>query len=191
MPPEPGERRWLLDFARAAILAHVVGIDGVADAERAFAEVSRGSDRDHGADGPHSGVFVSLHRQGELRGCIGTLDGTMALAKAVGEAAVAACSADPRFPPLSSEELSDLEIQISILGAAERVTDVETIELGRHGLIVAKGHRRGLLLPQVAIERGWTRQQFLDHTCEKAGLRRDAWKSGAIISRFEAEVVGR
>jgi len=73
----------------------------------------------------------------------------------------------------------------------ERVTDIETIELGRHGLIVEHGSRRGLLLPQVAIEWGWTREQFLAHTCEKAGLRHDAWKSGAIIiSRFEAEIVG-
>jgi AmmeMemoRadiSam system protein A len=186
----------LLDLARGAIAAHVAGRAeagadaALADAELADATPSERADRVDPAERQHGGVFVSLHRQGRLRGWIGTLDATVDLEEAVGEAAVAACSSDPRFAPLSATELTDLEIEISILGVIERVTDVETIEVGRHGLIVEVGQRRGVLLPQVAIEWSWTREEFLARTCEKAGLHRDAWKAGATISRFEVEIVG-
>lgn len=193
MEPALGGRRRLLEVARAAIVAHVAGrarAGSELEHPNGVAIPSARSEGDDTAAWQHSGVFVSLYRQGQLRGCIGTLGATAAFEEAVGEAAVAACSADPRFPPLSATELPDLEIEISILGVIERVTDVETIEIGRHGLIVEAGFRRGLLLPQVATEWNWTREQFLARTCEKAGLYRDAWKSGAMISRFEAEIVG-
>ncbi|MGE3512505.1 MAG: AmmeMemoRadiSam system protein A [Vicinamibacterales bacterium] len=179
------ERIRLLSIARAAIAAHVRG--GRPEAPDAPPLVERTVP---GGRLPvsYSGVFVSLYRQGTLRGCIGTLDGSGWLADAVAETAVSACSEDPRFRPLAPDELDDLELEISVLGPIELVRDLDTIEVGRHGLIVEQGRHRGLLLPQVAAEWRWTRHQFLAETCHKAGLREDAWKAGATIFRFEADV---
>lgn len=166
-------------MARAAITAHVRGpMELTADV----------ATPPGGTAHTYSGVFISLHLHGRLRGCVGTLDGSGPLGDAVADAAVAACSADPRFLPLSTTELDEVELEISVLGPIERVTDVESIAVGRHGLIVEQGHCRGLLLPQVATEWRWTRHQFLAETCHKAGLREDAWKSGATVFRFEADV---
>jgi uncharacterized protein len=136
----------------------------------------------------HSGAFVTLHADGELRGCIGHPGSDRPLDEVVGQCAVAAATEDPRFPPVTAAELPDVEIEISVLTRIRRVDDVREIEVGRDGLIVQDGHRRGLLLPQVASERGWDRDTFLSHTCLKAGLRPDAWRTGATISRFQAEV---
>ena len=137
-----------------------------------------------------AGAFVSVHLHGNLRGCIGQLGTTHLLVDVVRDCAVAAATGDPRFAPLRPDELADAQLEISVLGPIEPVTDVSDIEIGRHGLIVEQGFHRGLLLPQVAIEHQWGRDTFLAHTCLKAGLKADAWKTGARISRFEAEVFG-
>lgn len=176
------DRQWLLAVARTAIEAHV---RGVATAPMSHPDAESGLTH---LDAPYGGVFVSLHRGDSLRGCIGTLDGRDDLEDAVAHAAVAACTSDPRFSPVSLAELPDLAIEISVLSQVEPVADLETIEVGRHGLIAERGARRGLLLPQVARQWGWTRHQFLAQTCHKAGLPEDAWKNGARISRFTADV---
>jgi len=135
-----------------------------------------------------AGAFVSLHKRGQLRGCIGHVEADEPLARVVPRCAVAAASADPRFPPVASEELSDISIELSILGALEPMTTSVEVEIGRHGLVVEKGWNRGLLLPQVATEWNWDRERFVAETCRKAGLPPDAWTRGATLWRFEAEV---
>ncbi len=138
----------------------------------------------------HAGVFVSFHSRGDLRGCIGHPDGDQPLAAVVGRCAVAAATEDPRFAPVTLDELENCAIEISVLGPIEPVQDVADIIVGRHGLIVEQGWNRGLLLPQVAHQQGWNRDTFLARTCAKAGLPGDAWKRGAKILKFEAEVFG-
>jgi AmmeMemoRadiSam system protein A len=137
-----------------------------------------------------AGAFVTLHLDDDLRGCIGHPGGERLLADVVAECAVAAATEDPRFPPLTPAELGRVRLEISVLGPIMPVADLTDIEVGRHGLIAEQGFRRGLLLPQVASEQGWGRETFLSHTCLKAGLKADAWKSGAKIFCFEAEVFG-
>jgi uncharacterized protein len=139
-----------------------------------------------------SGVFVTVKRRGELRGCLGTLRCRRGLAGEVARCAADAASEDPRFPPVTAAELPDLSIEVSVLGPLEPIDPNEpgTIVIGRHGLVAEQGHRRGLLLPQVASEWSWTVDQFLRQTCLKADLPPDAWQEGAQISRFEAEVFG-
>ena len=135
-----------------------------------------------------AGAFVTLHRRGALRGCIGRLEADQPVARVVAHCAVAACSQDPRFLPVTAEELHDLDIELSILGPIEPVAHLEEIEVGRHGVIIERGVHRGLLLPQVAVEWKWDRTKFVEETCRKAGLPRDAWHAGAAMSKFEAEV---
>lgn len=139
-----------------------------------------------------SGAFVTLKRDGQLRGCIGTLECRRPLAEEIARVAVSAAREDPRFDPLRPAELDDLDVEISVLGPLEEIDprDPAAIELGRHGLVVEQGHRRGLLLPQVATEWGWNREQFLSHTCSKAGLAPDCWQRGAKVYRFSADVFG-
>jgi uncharacterized protein len=135
------------------------------------------------------GAFVSLHRGGALRGCIGTFQPRGALAETVIEMARAASLSDPRFAPLRPDELADLEIEISVLSPLVPCDDPAAIEVGRHGLEIVLGRHSGVLLPQVASEYGWSREQFLAHLCLKAGLPTDAWKSPeAKLYTFEAEV---
>ncbi len=135
------------------------------------------------------GAFTSLHLRGELRGCVGYVLPTCAVYRAVAETARAAAFDDNRFPPVSKEEAPHLEIELSILSPAQPIR-AEEIEVGRHGLFVSGHGRRGLLLPQVPVERGWDRTTFLEQTCRKAGLPTDAWKKGATIEAFSAEVFG-
>jgi AmmeMemoRadiSam system protein A len=139
-----------------------------------------------------TGVFVTIKRRGELRGCLGTLECARGLAAEVARCAADAASGDPRFPPVAVDELHELSVEISVLGLVELVDPrgEDAIIIGRHGLIAEHGTRRGLLLPQVATEWGWTLEQFLRQTCAKAGLPHDAWEHGARISRFVAEVFG-
>mgnify|MGYP001765558913 CR=1 FL=1 len=139
------------------------------------------------------GAFVTLTERetGALRGCIGTILPAGPLDETVVRMAVAAAVEDPRFSPVRLEELPDLRVEISALTVPEPVTDLDAIEIGRHGLIVSRGYQKGLLLPQVAPEWGWDRVQFLEHTCLKAGLPKDAWKEPRTrIEWFEAEVWG-
>jgi AmmeMemoRadiSam system protein A len=138
-----------------------------------------------------SGVFVTIKRQGTLRGCLGTLQNRYGLAAEVVRCAIDSATEDPRFPPVSPEELPELSVEISILGPLEAVdSSPDAFTIGTHGLVVEEGARRGLLLPQVATEWGWTPEQFLRQTCLKAGLPLDAWQRGARVYRFSAEVFG-
>jgi AmmeMemoRadiSam system protein A len=136
-----------------------------------------------------TGAFVTLLRGDSLRGCIGQIIADRELYRVVQHCAVAAATEDTRFEPVAAEELAELEIEISVLTPFRRVADVAEIEVGRHGLIISRSHRRGLLLPQVAAEYGWDRETFLAQTCRKAGLPHDAWKDPSTrIECFEAEV---
>ncbi|HEV7240952.1 MAG TPA: AmmeMemoRadiSam system protein A [Thermoanaerobaculia bacterium] len=137
-----------------------------------------------------SGAFVSLHtKDGDLRGCIGSIHPVAPLCHAVSSSAVNAAFRDPRFFPVSREELADLHIEVSVMSPIEVVVEVETIEVGRDGLIISRGGRAGLLLPQVATEYGWDLEKFLAQTCVKAGLPQDSWRHpDCRIERFSAEV---
>lgn len=133
------------------------------------------------------GAFVSLYCNGNLRGCVGLVENPGPLAEAVGHAAISALH-DSRFPPIRVAEVPDLKIEISVLSAPERILP-EAIVVGRHGLLVVSGVRRGLLLPQVATERKWSAQRLLEETCVKAGLERDAWRDSTTqVFGFTAEV---
>lgn len=123
------------------------------------------------------GAFVTLHRGEQLRGCIGYVTAAAPLHETVRHVALASAFEDPRFPPLAAAELPEVSIEISVLSPLERITDVSVIQVGVHGIIIRQGHRSGLLLPQVATEQGWNRETFLTHTCYKAGLPGDAWRS--------------
>jgi AmmeMemoRadiSam system protein A len=136
------------------------------------------------------GVFVTLHRNGELRGCIGYPLPVKPLGEAVVEMAKAAAFEDPRFPPLEVGELEEIDIEISVLTVPEAVKDPQQVEVGRDGIIISKGWNRGLLLPQVPVEQGWNRDQFLSHGCLKAGLPSDEWRRSVQIETFQAEVFG-
>lgn len=136
----------------------------------------------------HSGAFVTLTVHGDLRGCIGYPGSRQRLDEVVAHCAIAAATEDPRFPAVEGEELANLEIEISVLTPIVPVTDVNEIEVGRDGLVIEQGVRRGLLLPQVASEYHWNRETFLDHTCLKAGVPANAWKTGARIYKFQAQV---
>jgi len=136
------------------------------------------------------GAFVTIHFRGELRGCLGRIDTHDPLADTVVHLAGAVADSDPRFEPVSPAELDEIEIEISVLTPEREVRSITEIELGRHGLIVEQGRRRGLLLPQVATEQGWDRETFVAHTCQKAMLASDAWLHGARLFVFEAQVFG-
>jgi len=135
-------------------------------------------------------AFVTLRKQEELRGCIGCIHAAEPLCLVVAKMARAAALEDFRFLPVQEKEVRGIRIEISVLSAPQRVQDVQEIEVGTHGLIVQQGANRGLLLPQVATEWGWGREEFLEYTCEKAGLPRDAWRKGAAVYVFSAEVFG-
>jgi uncharacterized protein len=138
-----------------------------------------------------SGVFVTIKQRGELRGCLGTLQNRAGLAAEVIRCAADSASEDPRFPPVTPRELPELSLEISVLGPLEEIEPrPDAFTIGEHGLVVEQGIRRGLLLPQVATEWGWTGEQFLRQTCVKAGLPPDAWRNGARVFRFAAEVFG-
>ncbi len=179
MPPlTEEERQTLLRLARQALESGVRGealdaeVPGLTDALRA-----------------PQGAFVTLHKRGRLRGCIGHVRGDEPLYQTVRECAVAAALSDPRFPPVTPEEFPFMKIEISVLSEPQTVTP-EQIEVGRHGLFISQGRRRGLLLPQVAVELRWDREKFLEETCRKAGLPANAWQQGATIEAFTAEVFG-
>ncbi|HEY0142606.1 MAG TPA: AmmeMemoRadiSam system protein A [Thermoanaerobaculia bacterium] len=138
-----------------------------------------------------SGCFVSLHAEGDLRGCIGSIQPVAPLFEAVSASAVNAAFRDPRFHPLRKDELPRIELEISVMSPIVPVADVAEIEVGRDGLIIRRGNAAGLLLPQVATQYGWDRETFLRQTCVKAGLSGDAWRApGTRIERFSAEVFG-
>ena len=135
----------------------------------------------------HCGAFVTLTEAGELRGCIGHLRSEQELHYTIQQMAIAAATQDPRFRPVSAKELGQVHIEISVLSPMTKVTDVNEIEVGRDGLYIVRGFQSGVLLPQVAAEWGWDRQEFLEQVCRKAGLPRDAWKAGSTLYRFSAQ----
>jgi uncharacterized protein len=172
----PAERGALLVLARAAIAARLQG--------RSLPEAPT----DTPALSRPAGAFVSLHEAGELRGCIGMVEAVRGLAETVAQCAAAAATEDPRFPPLPLEALDRVRIEISILQPPFNVHALSEVRIGQHGLLISRGHRRGLLLPQVATERGWDAERFVRETCAKAGLPHDAWERGARLQAFEALV---
>jgi AmmeMemoRadiSam system protein A len=174
---DTNDRETLLDIARDAIRAHVTGTRPESGVTGELA--SR-----------HGGAFVTLHHRGDLRGCIGHIEADRPLAQVVAQCAVSACSVDPRFAPVAAEELPDIAIELSLLGPLEEIAGPPDVEVGRHGLLVARGWHRGVLLPQVAVEWHWDASTFLAQTCRKAGLPVDAWQQGATVWRFDAEVFG-
>jgi AmmeMemoRadiSam system protein A len=133
------------------------------------------------------GAFVSLHKGKNLRGCVGMIVASKPLYITVGECAVWAGLQDHRFPPVTWQEVGSLNFEISVLSPLAQIAP-ENIEVGRHGLVISQGGMRGLLLPQVALEWKWDREQFLEQTCRKAGLPPDAWRKGARIEAFTAQV---
>ena len=135
------------------------------------------------------GAFASLYLKGDLRGCVGYVFPSHALYKTVAEVARAAAFEDTRFCPVTLDEARNLEIELSILSPPQPI-EPDSIEVGRHGLVISMGGYRGLLLPQVAVEHHWDRATFLQQTCRKAGLPADAWQKGAKIEAFTAEVFG-
>ncbi len=136
-----------------------------------------------------AGAFVTLHRGEDLRGCIGLIEPEGPLYRTVERCAVSAAVEDFRFDPVTAEELPEISIEISVLSALKIADDVSEVKVGKHGLYMVRGHRRGLLLPQVAADYGWDRETFLTQTCHKAGLSGDAWRDpGTTIYIFEAQV---
>ena len=141
--------------------------------------------------GENCGAFVTLHKKGQLRGCIGNIIGRMPLVETIQEMAIASATQDPRFHSVSKEELGEIDIEISVLTPLREIKDVNEIQVGTHGIVMSRGMFQGLLLPQVATEYGWDRETFLNHTCLKAGLPEGAWKDkNTKIEIFSAQVFG-
>ncbi len=133
-------------------------------------------------------AFVTLRKEGQLRGCIGSLEPSQPLAETVRDRAIVAASRDVRFRPVKAEELPHLEIEVSVLSPLRRVESADDIDISRHGVVVVHGSRRGVYLPQVAQETGWGRDELLSHLCrEKAGLPADAWQKGAALYVFTVQ----
>ena len=170
------ERRELLALARCALDARVRG--------RPLPPTPQHLNH------PAAGLFVTIHCDGALRGCLGTLDAREPLAEAVLRLAADVSHLDYRFTQLTMGELPRVVIDLSVLTPPVRLSDPLSITIGRDGLIAEQGSRKGLLLPQVAIEHSWDRETFLAQTCRKAGLMPDAWRHGATIYGFQADVFG-
>jgi len=170
------DRKSLLELARRAV-AEALSLQNPADnypRSGVFAE--------------KRGAFVTLHAKGRLRGCIGVVEALEPLGDIVARCAASAALHDPRFPAVRGEEMSDLQIEISLLSPLEPIL-FENIEIGTHGLLIIQGTKRGLLLPQVAVEHKLGREQFLDETCRKAGLPAQGWKEPETqIFGFTCEV---
>jgi AmmeMemoRadiSam system protein A len=173
-----------------------------ADEQRELLRIARATLREHQRSGnlppgkPHrdtllapAAVFVTLHKAGDLRGCIGTTVAERPIYRAVQEMAVAAATRDPRFPPVTPDELGDVDLEISVLGALRPIAGPADLVIGRDGVVVEGLGRRGLLLPQVATEAGWDAEALLDRTCQKAGLPRDTWRAGTVkLFAFSTQV---
>jgi AmmeMemoRadiSam system protein B/AmmeMemoRadiSam system protein A len=141
--------------------------------------------------GEKRGAFVTLHERGDLRGCIGYVQAVKPLYQAVSDMAVAASTEDPRFPPVTPEELDKIEIEITVLSPLRPLPSLDSVVVGKHGLMIRKGYHSGLLLPQVPVEQGWNREQFLANTCLKAGLPPNAYKEkDAQLFCFTGQVFG-
>ena len=170
------DRRALLRLARQAITQAVCN-ESVADFPAPAGRLAE-----------PAGAFVTVHCAGRLRGCVGRTDRSLALAEVVVQCAIGAVLRDTRFRPLEPAELGRMSIEISVLSELQSLAPHE-IEAGTHGIVVCRGERRGLLLPQVAAERGWSAERFLEETCRKADLEPDAWRDPETqVLAFTAEV---
>jgi len=176
IPPEDQQR--LLALARQALEARV------------RRQPPPRAERGGALDWPR-GAFVTIHYHGDLRGCLGRIETDAPLADTIVQLAGSVSDSDPRFEPVSALELDAIALEISVLTPEREIHSIAEIEIGRHGLIVEQGARRGLLLPQVATEYGWDAQTFVSHTCLKAALPADAWRQDARILIFEAQVFGK
>ena len=171
------DRETLLGLARATIAASIGGV-----------EIPR-FDLKSPEMREVLGVFVTLHKNGRLRGCIGQFDPCDPLYQSVSNMAVAAATQDRRFDMVTMEEMTEIDIEISVLSPLRTITDVEEIVIGTHGIYMTKDRFRGVLLPQVAVEQGYGREEFLNATCEKAGLSPTRWKDGSVVIEiFDAEI---
>jgi len=173
----PEERRELLRIAREAIHCSLEGREFKTPAPA------------QGVLAQPCGAFVTIRIDHDLRGCIGYIESTAPLVDVVAEVATKAAFEDPRFPPLTSAEFSRAALEVSVLSPLRVISDIEEIRVGEHGLLLELGHRRGLLLPQVAVEYGWGSEEFLENVSRKAGLPREAWRDPkATIYIFSAEI---
>jgi AmmeMemoRadiSam system protein A len=193
------QRRALLTIAHQAILSQVERqpfadapplLPGLSEPRGVFTTLYLKCDKKYDPQGdvtgdPDRDLHRELHR--ELRGCVGYAVPIAPLYRAVAETARAAAFEDSRFLPVTREEALKLEVSLSVLSLLFQIHP-EAVEVGRHGLIVSQGARRGLLLPQVPLEHGWDRETFIEQTCRKAGLPLDAWRKAATIEAFTAEV---
>ena len=173
------EKRRLMEIAKASVIEAVTGKKqpAIVVTEERLKE--------------NCGAFVTLKKHGELRGCIGYIVAVKPLYETVKDVAKSAAINDHRFLPVTEAELKELEFEISALTPLTRIKSIEEIEVGKHGLVMKRGYNSGLLLPQVATEYGWDKETFLEHTCRKSGLSRDAWKDPSTeIYIFSAEVFG-
>ena len=170
------EKRVLLELARAAITSEASDTESpaVPESTPALAETR--------------GAFVTLHSGGRLRGCIGYIEGVRPLVEAVVDNALSAAFRDPRFEPVTAREVAGLDIEISALTPLRAVGSWRDILIPRHGVVLTRGPRKAVFLPQVAAEEGWDRDTMLSHLAAKAGLPPDAWREGATFQVFEAEV---
>ncbi|MCP4755250.1 MAG: AmmeMemoRadiSam system protein B [Proteobacteria bacterium] len=174
----PDRKAALLSFARRSIRQYLTsetlplarGFDAVLEQKR--------------------GAFVTLKKKGRLRGCIGRMSEDMPLSKTVGYSAVQAAFNDRRFSPLALDELKDVEIKISVLTPQQRVPGVESIQVGRDGVVLEKEGRSAVFLPSVAVEQGWDRDRMLERLCLKARLPGDCWKSEVRLFTFQAQAFG-
>ena len=172
----PEERKWLLQLAHQSIESALKLID-----------IPIGIVSDHLSESRGAFTTIFVHRN--LRGCVGYVMPVAPLYRTIWETARAAAFSDTRFPAISMEELPNLEVSLSILSPLTPISP-EAVEIGRHGLVVTHEGHRGLLLPQVPGEHGWDRVTFLEQTCRKAGLPANAWKLGAKLEAFTAELFG-
>lgn len=172
------EQKQLLSFARSSIIAFLEHKNLQYDMAQSTALESS------------SGCFVSLKVNGVLRGCIGIFGTEKTLSQGVREMAIAAATQDPRFYPVTREEMDQIVIDISVLSPLQRIESIDEIEVGTHGLYIEKNTTRGVLLPQVATEYGWDKETFLRQTAMKAGLSEDAWKENCTLYIFTAQVFG-
>lgn len=178
---DSADGRFLLRLARAAIEAGVRGEDAPSAADLADGAPPACCEEPRG-------VFVTLHRRGALRGCIGFIEGVRPLGEAVVRNALAAAFQDPRFLPLTDDELPGLSIEVSVLTPLEPVAGWEAIEVPRHGVVIRSGGHQAVFLPQVAAEQGWNRHTLLTQLALKAGLPADGWRLDAEFRVFEAEI---
>ena len=172
------EQRELLKIARTTIVAFVTSgtVPVVAPASVGLHS--------------QSGCFVTIKQHGQLRGCIGNFVSDQPLYALVQEMAVSAATRDPRFYPMKPQDLDEFDLEISVLSPLEKISSIDEIKVGKHGLYIIKNSYRGVLLPQVATEYGWNRDAFLKHTCLKAGLPENAWQKDCEIYLFSAQVFG-